>query len=448
MEKRRHSLKTSKIFLVLFSMLLVAAILLAGCGKTTSSTQTQTSTSGSTTSTNTAAQYIKIGSLAPTDGPYAAMGLAMHHLLNIWADDFNKAGGITVNGVKYLVQTHNYDNGSWDPAVSLKSFQQATTQDGVNFVIMAGHNITTTNIAEWSKTLSFKTLIFAWGVTTADGPNTPNVLGYTGWPCTHVPMFTWIAKDMANTSKKVYLMTPSGAAYSVDNVAWEEIGADTTGFTTLGLQQFDMAATDYSPIMAPVVAAKPDLIYQGTGGAGAHTYSVEAARELGYTGKFFMQSMDYATMAQQVPADYIEGIYAGYGDWDKPSDNAGLNRIHQYYNEFIAKYPGQWVGDANLELYAAEMLITGIKLSNSVDPGKVEEALLAQKTIDHPLLGQSVWGGQELYGANRFLMTPYVIAQVKNKQIVNVGVQTWTDWASNPANMQKAHDILQKLGGL
>jgi len=41
-------------------------------------------------------------------------------------------------------------------------------------------------------------------------------------------------------------------------------------------------------------------------------------------------------------------------------------------------------------------------------------------------------------------MTPYVIAQVKNKQIVNVGVQTWTDWASNPANMQKAHDILQK----
>lgn len=53
---------------------------------------------------------------------------------DLWAEETNKAGGITVNGEKYLVEIVYYDYQS-DTATAVKLAEKLITEDKVDFLL-------------------------------------------------------------------------------------------------------------------------------------------------------------------------------------------------------------------------------------------------------------------------------------------------------------------------
>src|ERR1700744_165932 len=76
---------------------------------------------------------IKFGAPLPLTGPLAPEGIKQQQGYDIWAEQANKAGGISVGGKKYKVEIVYADYQSNTPR-SVQTTEQMITQDNINFL--------------------------------------------------------------------------------------------------------------------------------------------------------------------------------------------------------------------------------------------------------------------------------------------------------------------------
>ena len=152
--------------------LLGLALLVAGCGSTTTTTAAQGSTTtaaqgstttagpASTTTTAGAAKVIKIGSSAPLSGGLAAEGVLVKEGYEFWRDTVNAKGGIKVGNDMYQVELILYDDKS-DAPTAAKLTEKLITEDKVNFLLSpysSGLTVSTSATAEKYKMVNIAPL--------------------------------------------------------------------------------------------------------------------------------------------------------------------------------------------------------------------------------------------------------------------------------------------------
>ena len=80
-----------------------------------------------------AQDVIKFGAPLPLTGPLAPEAIKQQQGYDLWAEQVNKAGGISVGGKKYKVEIVYSDYQSNTPR-AVQATEQMITQDGVNFM--------------------------------------------------------------------------------------------------------------------------------------------------------------------------------------------------------------------------------------------------------------------------------------------------------------------------
>ena len=83
-----------------------------------------------------AEDVIRFGAPLPLTGPLAPEGIKQQQGYDLWAEQANKAGGISVGGKKYKVEIVYADYQSNTPR-AVQTTEQMITQDNVNFLFGA-----------------------------------------------------------------------------------------------------------------------------------------------------------------------------------------------------------------------------------------------------------------------------------------------------------------------
>ena len=369
------------------------------------------------------AKVLKVGGIYPLSGPEACYGLPESQGLHVWADDMNARGGIEVGGVTYTFQVFDYDDKGNIPAEALKCARKAVLEDGVRYFFGNPTPPLVEAIAPFF--LEHEAFHMLMGASSALNPAWPNLIATnTGWPQYAVLGMQHVRESYPEVQRVA--ITTIDAPYGEEEMLWATIAVKAQGFDIV-FQEFHAPDTvDWYPVLTPLLATEPDLIYLGTVAQSVSPALVETARALGYTGKWYNDSWSITLLLEKVPLEYIEGFVAPKPDIDDPA-LAGED-LARLYQEYVRRWPGEWLPNVYAPWLSFSLMVKGMELADSVDPHTVWETLEATQPIEHPMLGESYWGGEEMFGINTFLMTPCFIGEIRGGKHTIVANLSFAEW--------------------
>ncbi|MFC1967410.1 ABC transporter substrate-binding protein [Chloroflexota bacterium] len=436
-------MKKTRIGLILLSLVLVSALLLAGCtSQPATSTVTQTATSTVTATAAPKIEWVTIGLTVPTKGYGTDVGGSMGAGLQVWCDDFNDRGGITIDGVTNFFKCAMYDNNSWEAAATLKAVQKGWQEDGVRIWSTGAWTVATPAVASWCLQQGEPSMVMTWAPCSALTPEYPNTWGINSWPAYIGQLCYWYGLE--HPGAKAATMSPNMDLF-IDAKAYQMIGCLGSGMEIVSDTDFDLMTTDWHPVMAPIVASNPDIIIMSAGSGASNAYTMQACRELGYTGDFLAVNLVIDAAKNVVPVEYYENgkAISPSPDWVLPGNNPEEQYMYRMREAFVQKYPGIWTGDASITLFQASLFETGVRLANSVEPDKILDALLSTNPVPDPNFGDLYWTGEEVWGRDAVLGVPWPVGVAEGDYVNPIAYSDWAEFYD--ANVDIFIDVMTDL---
>ena len=223
---------------------------------------------------------LKIGFVGVTSGPQAAWGTSNVRSMQTLADMWNSAGGVKIGDKTYDVDIVTFDDQA-DPKVAIQGMEKMATE-GIHYVV--GPNVDDTAVAVRPPAEKNNIMYFPYSFPKSlyTKPAENAVLGM-------------VANYQSGPAIYKYLMDHNGvksvaflAANELDSLSQRDSGsaaAKALGLNVLADNDtYPSDTTDFAPVVAPIVALKPDLfVLSGVAPATAAS-AIRAAREGGYTG--------------------------------------------------------------------------------------------------------------------------------------------------------------------
>ncbi len=353
---------------------------------------------------------IKVGVVAPLSGPAAGWGLPEARGCEVWIDILNEEGGVEVAGKTYMLEGYYYDDKGWVPSDSLQGVQKGVLEDGV--LIYEG----TPTVAVVEAVAPFLEehggLWLAHGASAAFKPEWPHVMcGSTMWPLYYAPAFEY-AHELYPEIERVAITGPDGP-FAPSDQAWIKIGAESEGFEIVYNELFLPDTIDFSPLVSAILATDPDLICLDATSPANTPPILRLLMDGGYEGRFEQTNWHMPSILEQVPAEYVEGAVGTLPELDDPS--AIHPMLYKIYQEFNNRWPGDWSLDATFGALNISIVLEAMKMAGTTtDLALVNEVMLATDPFPHPYFGEINWGGEEVWGANHYLLAPAILGQVKN----------------------------------
>ena len=403
-----------KILVALIGLVISGSLLLSfACSSKTSTTSSATGTT-STTSTQT----LKLGYIGPLTGPAAAWGTAQFRSIQLWADNVNSAGGIKIGNQTYNITMVSYDD-QITPSKSLEGIQQLVLQDGIKSVFMFQNTQTVASFA-MSNHVFLNTLLPA----EMNASSTNIFCIGTAYP----PKEFWqVAADFqANPSATKIAIVSQNDSLGVESTGWQAAAAQSMGKQVVYDKTFPTDTSDFAPIMAAIMATKPDVISFGSTNAGFVSLLFEQAKLQGFKGQISVDSFDTNAVIEKVGKEYIEGVICTDPDWNAPGLPAECLNL---YNQFVAKYGADAYISAPVQIFQdiGKIWAQGAQIAGSTDGMAISQALSSSQSLNYIYSG-TFWWGKEVYGSNNYLCwDKYPMGVTKNGVIT---VASWVDAAS------------------
>jgi len=368
---------------------------------------------------------VKIGFLAPLTGEVAAWGLPGLYGCQIWAEKVNAAGGIKLGGDNYRVELVPYDN-EYAPDKARTGATKLIREDGVKFIMMLGGDT-------WPavQPLANKTGMLVSTLLPSDlSPDTPTLIA----PCEVHPIYNvtgvqWLAENKPDLKTAVIcaqddaLGRPSVATYQAAFEA-EGIGVKDTIF-------FDIATTDFAPIMTSMLSKNPDILCLDTAYADYVHPLCEQAYQQGFKGQIISCTADfYEKIIEKTSKEFMEGFIFQFPDFDDPALNApqiNFQSPNEFYAEYSRRWPGEW-GAVSWE-YASilDLWRAGAEKAGSIEPGDVLKGMKAGGTGLHAF-GEAQWWGKELFGIDNALVGDWPVVVIENGKATIKEFKSIPDW--------------------
>ncbi len=339
---------------------LAAALSLAAC-----STSAANSSAGSKTASG---PPLVIGVSMSLSGDFATLATPALKGYKLWASTVNAKGGLLGRKVTLKI----VDDAS-NPTQVVTNYENLITADHVNLVFGPFSSLLTVPAATIAKRFGFAFIEPSGGAPQVFALHLHDL--FLAQPAPIVSSGDAFANYILSLPAA---QRPRTAAYpSADDPFTQAIVGEirqrlqAAGIKTVYSTTYAAETVDLSPVVTRLVAAKPDLLVSGTGGADA-VAEVKGMVQSHFTPKFvfFTGGPNDPTFPAQVGPANAEGIFST-GDWFPQAKTAGNAAFEKAY---VAKYGGT---AAKIDPAAAEAFACGQLLELVAKRyGKVDNATI------------------------------------------------------------------------
>jgi branched-chain amino acid transport system substrate-binding protein len=210
-------------------------------------------------STARAEDVIRFGAALPLTGPLAPEGIKQQEGYDLWAEQANKAGGITVGGKKYKVEIVYTDYQSNTPR-AVQATEQMITQNNVNFLFGAfgsGAAKAASTVSEKYKVPTIAAAassvqVYDQGYKYFFGTFTPND--------TLTTPLTKIIKGKAPDVKKVAILARNDL-FPLAIAQEEDKSAKANGLDVVYFEKYAIGTLDFSAALSQIKSLSPQWIF-------------------------------------------------------------------------------------------------------------------------------------------------------------------------------------------
>ncbi len=313
--------------------------------------------------TTASAKTLKIGSMGPLTGPYAADGNDIKNGVLCAIDVINDQGGLP-----------GYDK--------IKLFPQDSACDPKQAVAAANKliNLEVTGVVGAycsSSTIPASATLAEEDILMLTPASTHQDVTDRGLPY----MFRMCGRDddqapaavkfmIEGLKAKTVFIVDDKTTYSQGLADGVRLDAKKNGMKVLGHDHVNQGDKDFSAILTMVKRAKADVFYMSLQNHASGSLMAIQAKRMGLKAKILSQDAMFHPNFVKVAKAAAEGVYVTYGYTDKstPAFKAYEKRFTANYGE-IGAY-GTYAYDATMAYFKA------VKMAKSTDPAKVKAALL------------------------------------------------------------------------
>lgn len=383
-----------------------------------------------------AEETIKVGVIQPQAGDCAQWGIPITRGVEMWAEELNAGGGIkSGDGKQYQIEVLPYDNVCYVPGDELKAARRAVLDDKVDFLLQTytpGSRQAVADLVTENKVL---TTSYGAGFLDKDRPYLLG--GVTGSPTSYMLVASRIIEAHPEVKNVALLMADNSFGLAAKAYAEAGLAPWADKIKIVYNKPYDPArASDILGLLTPVMEAKPDVIIELGLVPEQKGVLLETAAQLGFTGFFGSEEFNINAIKNRGlnPADFAGRLYSAYVV--EASEPTFSPKAHEFYKRYIEKYGAdQWSGFAGYSYAAMGAIQAAVEATPSMDHEKIMNTLYGMEIVNHPILGPSKWGGQEIFGAAHHLLTPLPIYTVSKEgdiavdTVIDVG-KWWSEHGS------------------
>ena len=282
----------------------VMAVIAAACGGGSSSSSGGSSGGG---------KPLVIGISLSQSGDFSDPGHAAMLGYQLWADSVNKRGGVLGRKVQLKI----VDDAS-DPNQAVTNYQTLITKDKVDLVFGPFSTLLTAPSARVASRYGYSFLEPAGGGQLVFDQKLHNVFFVQPAPTVNCgdPFVDWLSTLPASQRPKTAAYPTLDDPFATPIVERARAKLEALGVKTVYSQVYPAETADMTPIVAKMVAAKPDLIFGGTQSLDAYGI-VNGLVQQHYNPKFLFLSNGANSAAEfpgKVGANNTEGILS-CTDW-------------------------------------------------------------------------------------------------------------------------------------
>ena len=344
-------------------VVLVLAVVLAAC----TSHSTKASASGGSKAP------LVIGASVSLSGDFSDSGKAVKAGYELWADTVNAKGGILGRKVEMKI----VDDTS-SPSQVVTNYQNLINKDKVDLVFGPFSSLLTVPASQVAKRYAYAFLEPAGGGPAVFAQKLDNLFFVQPAPVVKSgDVFAdWVlslpAASQPKTAAYAELDDPFAAPIA------ENIRArfEAAGIKTVYKQVYPAETQDFSPIMAKVAAARPDVLVSGTQSVDAYG-QVKALVQLKFSPQFMFMSNGANSpleFPKTVGATNVNGIMSA-GDWFPGSTATGSA---DFTTAYIKAYGGtaDTIDNSSAEAYATGQLVEEVvKRTGKIDNATIISTL-------------------------------------------------------------------------
>jgi len=380
-------------------------------------------------------KVVKIGFLAPLTGEVAAWGLPGLYGCEIWAEQVNAAGGIKIGSDSYSVQFVSYDD-EYLPDKALQGAKKLVLEDGVKFIMMLGGD-------PWPGVQPFaneQKMLVSTLLPSDLSPDTPYLIAPVEvHPIYNVTGVEWLAANRPELKKAA--ICAQDDALGLPSVATYRAAFEAEGIEIVYDRRFDIATTDFAPIMTAMLATSPDILCLDTAYPDFVNLLTEQAFLQGFKGQIISCTCDnYAQIMDKTSKEFMEGFIFQFPDFDDPKlteSHINFANPAQFFETYNERYPGSWSAVSWEYTGIMEQWKKAAETAGSVEPTDVLAAMTAGGKGDH-IFGPAEWWGKDLFGIDNALVGDWPVVVIRD------GKATIVEYRSIPAWWDKHKDLLIK----
>lgn len=383
-----------------------------------------------------AEKVVKIGFLAPLTGEVAGWGLPGRDGCLIWAEHVNAAGGIKVGDDNYMVEIVSYDD-EYLADKALTGAKKLVLEDNVKLVMMLGGSDAPAAVQFFTKQKMLSSTLLPSDLT---DKTLYHLAPAEVHPIYNVTGVDWLAenrpelKTAAICAQDDELGRPSVATYLA--------AFEAAGIEVVYNKFFDIATTDFAPIMTAMLADKPDILCLDTAYPDFVNLLTEQAFLQGFEGQIVSCTFDfYPQVIEKVGKDFVEGFVFQFPDFDDEALNdprINFENPNQFFAEYNERFPGTWSAVTWEYPAIAEMWKRAVEKAQSVEPMDVLAALKEGGRGPH-VYGDADWWGKELFGIDNALVGNWPVVQIQDGKAKIVEYRNIIDWWNKHKDLMIKH---------
>ena len=363
---------------------------------------------------------LKIGFVGVTSGPAAAWGTSNVRSMQTLADWYNETG-VKIGDKTYELEIITFDDQK-DPKRAVEGMEKMA-QEGIHYVV--GPNVddgaaAVRPVAEKNNIMYFP---YAFPKELYTAPASNAILGM-------------IANYQSGPAIYKFLMDNKGvkkvafvAANESDPLSQRDSGVAAA--KALGLEvvadkdTYQNDTRDFTPVMTPIVALKPDLIVlSGVAPANAPLL-IRAARELGYEGLISTETAQDAKVIEEGAGELANGFISVGG---ASTPEIASDRMKEFVDRYTKKF-GEYNDESNTKVYALDYILETLK----ANPAAIDNVDEFKKTMDsfeapNPYLkdpnAKLKYVGMTSFGQKRQVAVPMVVNEYKDGKFETLFVGT------------------------
>jgi branched-chain amino acid transport system substrate-binding protein len=400
-----------KRFIVpLLAAVMVVSIIFAGCMPTAAP---------SPVTPPEEAGEVNIGFLCALTGADAGWGLPGVTGNQLFIDKVNAEGGLLVGGKRYKINMILYDDEA-SGSKALTGARYLVMEKDVKFINSIGGQC-----ADSTHPFLTEHKVFYAPLISGDiRPDRPYLIGGgDANPRGDMARTRYIREHFPNAKRWAETSQDDIGGYVTS--MYEVGGAVANGFDIVYNKYFDLATTDFAPIISAILATKPDVISWGNTYPTYVTMLYEQCYLQGYEGVITCNYIDYEATLARVPKEYLHATYGidGYPEFDDPWwDNPKLwepdGRQHQFYEDWMARFGPGAPDDVGRRIcpidwdhvVMTEVWAHGAQIAGTFDPDAILAALKAEPYTP-TILGPGIWWGTKCFGNDNIIQPPTYICE-------------------------------------